>query len=122
MNEIQQQHHQLKLEVCLLLNWEIMDYCQLQYDCGRAYLYWYLPCDEQARNVLERSKTYWGWWRQQWAIHDESFLSHKQVIQETPIRRLAELYRELHDPRALAVEMKPNSVVLEELKKEVVYG
>lgn len=106
----------LKMEICLLLNWTDQQYCEYQYENGIAYLMWYLPCDDYARHQLERSRLYWNWFKYQWMLHDESLLSYKVSVRECSVKTLLPLYQNLHCPRALAVEIKPNSVVLADIK------
>jgi len=106
----------LKMEICLLLNWTEMQYCELQYQNGIAYLMWYLPCDEHAREKLLRSRLFWNWFKNQWTVHDESLLSYRMAVRECTVIALTELYVSLHCPRAMVMEVKPNDVVLSEIK------
>ena len=101
-----------------MLNWTEMQFAEYQYQNGIAYLMWYLPCDEWARQQLERSKLYWNWFKNQWVLHDESLLSFKLSLSECDHNTLMRLYDDLHCPRALAVEVKPNRVVLDSIKKQ----
>lgn len=107
----------LKKHVCKMLNWTEMQFAEYQYQNGIAYLMWYLPCDDWARQQLERSKLYWSWFKNQWTLHDESLLSFQISLTECSHRTLMQLYDDLHCPRALAVDVKPNRVVLDSIKK-----
>jgi len=105
-----------RLKICVLLGWTEMQYFERQLENGIAYLYWYLPCDERARRKLERSRLYWNWFKNQWALHDESLLSFNRSLKEISVLDVLDLFDALHDPQALAVDTKPNSVVLNSIK------
>lgn len=106
----------LKHTVSDLLGWTEFEYCEYQYQMGIAYLMWYLPCDERSRRKLERSRMYWNWYKNQWAIYDESLLTYKLSLNQCPIPHMREVYRDLHCPHKMAVEVKPNDVVLNSIK------
>ena len=106
----------IKREICKLLQWTEMQFCEDQHQNGIAYLYWYLPCDELARYQMERSKLYWAWFKNQWTIHDESLLYFKNACRKMSVSEARNLYNEVHCPRILAKEVKPNSVVLSSIK------
>jgi hypothetical protein len=107
-------------EMALLLNCQVTTLYSIQYKYGLAYLMWYLPCDDANRRRLEGSKIFWQWYKFQWEVQDEALLLHEPFATHSFSRR-RKLYKSLHCPRAMAVEVKPNSVVLQELgkKKEV---
>ena len=111
----QQKADLLKKEICLLLNWTEMQYAEYQYKHGLAYLLWYLPCDEARRYALERSKLYWNWFKNHWVLYDESLLSYKLSLRQCPADNLLAVYAELHCPKALAVDIKINKVILDSL-------
>ena len=105
----------LKRRVCSLLQWSDMEFAEFQYKTGIAYLHWYLPCDDYGRNQLERSKLYWNWFKMQWSEHDMLFVEQEGIKDISP-RICFGMYEHLHCPRALAIDVKPNSVVLAEIK------
>ena len=105
----------LKARVCSLLRWTETEFAEYQYRTGLAYLYWYLPTNDQARSALERSRIYWNWFKCMWNAYDMSFTDAER-IDEIPLTLLRELYENLHCPRALAYDVKPNAVVLGEIK------
>ena len=109
----------IKEQIMKLLHWDEMQYCEYQYTNGIAYLYWYLPCDEDARKQLEGSKLYWNWFKNQWTIHDEALLTYTAFI-NTDIKLRRESYQCFHCPRALAAEVKPNDIVLNEIKTKTI--
>jgi hypothetical protein len=106
----------VKTKVCQLLGWTDFEYAQYQYQHGISYLMWYLPCDEDARSQLERSKLYWNWFKNLWLCHDESLVSFTLSLRECSAEMLRGVYDDLHCPHALAIEVKPNAVVLNEIK------
>ena len=108
----------LKSRVCKLLQWDDMQYAEYQYKTGIAYLHWYLPCDDYGRNELERSKLFWNWFKMQWGEHDYAFLEQEGIKNISPSICFG-MYAHLHCPRAMAKEIKPNSVVLAEIKAKV---
>lgn len=103
-----------------MLGWDDMDYAEYQFKMGIAYLMWYLPCDENMRQRLSYSKQFWNWFKHVWNVHDESWLTYTYSLKEMHVQMRWALYEELHNPRVLAVEEKPNRVVLDSIKtKEV---
>ena len=106
-----------KFAICKLLAWDEQQYAEYQYATGLQYLYWYLPCDDDARNQLERSRLFWNWFKNQWAAHDYAYINSEN-IDKISLGLRQSCYEALHCPRALAVEIKPNSVVLESIKKK----
>lgn len=116
-----QRAHSVQTEMCLLLNITEERYNEIMYRNGLAYLQWYLPCNARQRRVLEGSKIYWSWFRLQWEMHEDALIDSEYFFHLT-IDSRRKLFQHLHDPQALAVEVKPNDIVLAELnKKEVVY-
>ncbi len=112
----------LKQEACHLLQWEEQQYCDYQYQMGIAYLMWYLPCDEDGRRQLECSRLYWNWWKHTWSMYDDSFFSFKIGLKKCSLQTRRTAYKKLHCPRTMAVEIRPNDVVLAELKTKEVYA
>lgn len=115
----QQKADFLKKEICLLLNWTEMQFADYQYKCGIAYLYWYLPCDEWARQQLERSKLYWNWFKILWTSHD-ALLVADQLFSACDCAKRLKDYEWMHDPRSLVNEYKPNSLVLQSLQVKAI--
>ena len=106
----------LKQQICKLLQWDEMQYAEFQYQNGIAYLMWYLPCDEYAREQLLRSRLYWNWFKNQWNNDDYVFNTTSGIGLVSINQRLI-IYEDLHNPQALAIEVKPNSIVLSSIKK-----
>ena len=102
-----------------MLAWDDMQYAEYQFKIGIAYLMWYLPCDEEMRKRLSYSKLFWNWFKHTWTIHDESWLTYTYSLKEMQVKMRFALYEELHNPRVLAVEEKPNRVVLDSIKTQM---
>lgn len=100
-----------KATVCALLHWDDLAYGEFQYKTGLAYLKHYIPNDPAGADMLCRSKTYWNWWKINWANRDFEFLSHNYTCKcQTPL--LVTIYKEYHDAKTLAAEIYPSGLVL----------
>jgi len=111
----------IQTEMCLALNCSLDSYSNIMYKHGRAYLHWYLPCNDRQRRILEGSKVFWVWFRLQWEMHDRALLDDPEFLSYT-IKERRRYFKHLHEPQAMAVDVKPNSIVLAELnKKEVAH-
>lgn len=119
-NQAQQQQQQqavpTMLEMALLLNCQLTKLYTIQYQYGLAYIMWYLPTDERKRRILEGSKIFWQWFKLQWEIHDDAILKDPDFATAS-INERRRWYQVVHEPQALANEVKPNSIVLAELTK-----
>lgn len=105
----------LKKAVMELLNWDEMQYCNFQYNQGLKYLDAYIQ-DDAFR--IERSRVFWNWWKNHWALRDETILnSHLLTI---CVQGRREVYRDLNDGAKLASEVHPNKVVLEQSYSEMI--
>lgn len=93
-----------------LTGWDELQYGQFVFDCGTQYLREYIPGDAEAIATLERSRIFWAWWRNHWAIRDRQFLS--QVNTEAPAWGILKFYEHYNNPRKLASSVWPNAVVL----------
>lgn len=92
-----------------LLGWTEMDYSQFIYETGLQYLESYIPTDRAGIDALSRSKIFWAWWRNHWAIRDENYL---EVLENFSLDNWEILYRQLHDIDALINSIYPSAVVL----------
>lgn len=107
-------------KICKLLNWTEMQYNEFMYNCGRCYLIYFTNNDEDAINRLERSRMFWNWWKNGFALRDAVYLESDVARLHYENRML--LYLHMHDALALSEEIKPNSIILKDaFKKEVVY-
>lgn len=115
------QTQDVQTEMSMLLNCSLATYRNILYKYGRAYIHWYLPCDERLRRKLEDSKTFWAWFRVQWEMHDRALLDDPEFFDYT-VEERRRYFKHLHEPQVMAVNIKPNDVVLAELnKKDVIY-
>lgn len=111
----------LKEKVCSWLGWDELQYCTFQYESGLLYLQHYITHDQWGQDMLQRSKYFWNWWKAQWTSRDASFCDTESGSQP-PLSRgnLVIVYRHLHDPVALASEIYPNRVVLDESYNQMI--
>lgn len=107
------QHQKIKVAVCQLLAMSEDSYCSMQYECGLKYLDLLYPIDPRRKNVMERSKEFWSWWRCVWASYDLGYL--ESVSYEEPIEDRVDWYEKLHSAYVLYCEIKPNRVVVESI-------
>ena len=107
----------IKAKMCLLLRWDEMQFAEYQYANGIAYLMWFLPCDEYAREQLLRSRLYWNWFKNIWTTNDAVMIEDPLFLAMDMSNRLKD-YEWLHCPRALVQDRKPNAVVLQSIKKK----
>jgi len=110
----------LKGDIMRLLKWDDLQYGNLQYESGMAYLNEYLYGDAHTVDKLSRSKVFWLWWRNHWTNRDEQFIDiHKSVtINSYEVRR--QLYEQFNEGEMLAECIHPNSVVLNETYAEMI--
>ena len=107
---IRQKAETLKEKVCRLLEWDDQQYAEFQYETGLNYLRHYIGFDPQAIDMLTRTRTYWNWWKNQWAIRDNQFIKADKPQLTTEF--WIDVYCELHDARTLAAEIYPDGQAL----------
>ncbi|HML58492.1 MAG TPA: hypothetical protein PLU07_07150 [Ferruginibacter sp.] len=111
-------HHQrIKLAVCKLISISEDSYCTMQYECGLKYLELLYPIDPRRRDMMERSKEFWSWWRCTWASYDLGYL--ESVTENEPIEDRIDWYEKLHSAYVLYCEIKPNRVVVESINQRL---
>lgn len=94
-------------EICRLLGWTELDYNTFMWQTGTEYLDYYLPNDNWGKQMLEQNKTYWNWWKNQWANRDAEFLQNVKGDRNA----LALCYMlEYHDAKMLSEEIYPAGV------------
>lgn len=100
-------------KVCAILQWPQQKHSQLVYDCGLAFLYHYLPLENEFMiHCITSSRIYWNWWKLHWQSRDQVFADYHFTL--VRLQCAEDLYKELHDPRTLANELYPNGMVLSE--------
>ena len=55
-----------------LLEWDMMTYCMFKYECGLMYLEAYLGGDKGAIDLMQRSGSFWGWWKLHWFHREQT--------------------------------------------------
>lgn len=83
-------------------------YCWRMYFAGLDYLEHYLR-DRQDIGRFERSRIFWNWWKIQWTIREEEFMTYALKY---PMAHRFFLWTKLHDPLLLAQERTPNGIML----------
>jgi hypothetical protein len=119
-----------KAKVIELLYWNEMQYCTFQYECGLAYLRHYITHDQWGQDMLQRSKMFWAWWLNQWAMRDNDFVcqfTEGMAVNDDGVLQgwlspgnLRIFYRYAHDPATLASDIYPNRVVLDESYNQMI--
>lgn len=105
------------------------EYAENIYNCGINYLQYYIGEESPAiLSEIQKSKTFWNWWRQHWQQRDENFIAI--VNSSVGVYDWREVYKEIHDARTLAAEIYPSGVVLgesydsmmQQLQREVLHA
>ena len=105
--------HNVISQVLELINWKKADHNQYMYECAEGYLSRLMPDYPQVQTQIMKSATFWKWWQQHWEKRDMQFI--ETVDEETPgMIDPVELYKEIHDPRALLAGVYLNGQVLQE--------
>ena len=105
----------LKQGIEQLLGWSQFEYGNFQYECGLAYLRHYITHDQWGQDMLQRSRLFWNWWKNQWAFRDEAFLAeHAEGLNKVRMETRITMYKYVHDAAMLASEIYPNRTVLDE--------
>jgi hypothetical protein len=68
----------IKDHIIHLLCFTEHEYAEMQMNAGLSFLTMKLEGDEYMIDKMNRSKIFWSWWRNQWAVRDESFLFQNQ--------------------------------------------
>jgi hypothetical protein len=87
------------------------EYCQAQFEGAYKYLHYFIPGDEQGIDILVKSKTFWVWWRNQWAIREEDFLMNDCTVIKNSAA-LKRIWLSLHKPHNITAV--PGKIVFEE--------
>lgn len=103
----------LKRRILDLLGWDDLQFGQVQYEQGLQYLATYLFGYEYEADMISRSRIFWNWWKNHWAVRDESFLCFALMI-ETDKNTYRQLYISYHDGRLLGKKLTLPGIVLNE--------
>lgn len=98
--------------VMSILRWNELEYATFIHETGLEYLELYIPGDRQGIDALSRSRIFWNWWKNHWAIRDQQFLDEmdKDIEHSFIPKALYEFY---HSADMLSSSIFPNAVVLE---------
>ena len=109
MQVIERKLQHTKDKVIKQLQISEQEYAQYQYEQGLEFLERYIPSDPAGIDFLQRSKTYWQWWKNHWFIRDRRFLL---LFPTGPAKTLNHSYRQLHAAKYLISDIYPPAVVL----------
>lgn len=85
-----------------------LQYCKAMYISGITYLEHYVRVEEDIKRI-ERSRIFWNWWKIQWTIREEEYLTYALAH---PVHMRYYLWGKLHDPLILVQERTPNGIAL----------
>jgi hypothetical protein len=100
-------------QVLTVLDWDMQEYADLQYEAGIRFLKYYHAGDDYVVQQLSESRHFWGWWRVNWHARDTDFLDCPE--RKGWNRRFSEIvYQQQNDVRMLADARTEWGKVLEE--------
>lgn len=116
----------LKAKVMELTGMDELEYAQVVYESGLAYLGLYWRNDESWTNRWSSSRIFWVWWRNQWALKDGVLLPMLQelvdrcLINGEPVLpyMIREVYLDEHSGQQALKEFKPNPVITKAILKQ----
>jgi hypothetical protein len=124
VNARKERASELRAFICALLKCTNEQYAELVYNEGLKYLKHYLPDDPEGREMLNRSRVFWNWWKNHFANRDEEFKGMVEAHPLLPTHReeiMRQLYLNYNDGRQLALNLHPQSVVLEESYSDMIH-
>lgn len=79
--------------VCMKLGMSQLEYCNFQLESGWQYLSDQCGSDSEAKSYLETLPMFWSWWRNEWNLRDEYFLTTQlDKDWELPIKSIYMIY------------------------------
>lgn len=97
-----------------LLQWDDLTYGNMKFKAGLRYLAYYLRGDEDSIKLLSYNRIFWQWWKNHWTIREEAWLEDAEKLEKLQLGVRRNSYRVIHNPAALANEIHPNAVVLDD--------
>lgn len=98
-------------KITRILGWTELQYSNFIYETGLRYLELYIPTDRAGIDALSRSKIFWIWWRNHWAIRDAKYMG---MYYSFSSNNWQALYEQEHSPETLTASIYPNAIVLNE--------
>lgn len=92
-----------------LLGWDELVYCYYKYHTGLAYLWTYTGHDAEAVAYLERQPLFWKWWKMNWTIREEEFITGSRLVHPNDHERY---FKDMNNAEDLAKEISPNGRIL----------
>jgi hypothetical protein len=105
-----QKQKELTQKVCSMLRLTESDISRLMFETACAYMESLTGIAAVAGEFL-KEPMFWAWWRQQWALIDEIFLSKAALVPEAPLDKLKTRYEQLHRQ----IDTFPDAVVWEKV-------
>lgn len=96
-----------------MLRWTELEYATFINETGLQYLEAYIPGDRAGIDALNRSRIFWNWWKNHWAIRDKQFLDRVDFLGDKT-GRIDHLYFAFHEVNMLLCTVFPNAIILEE--------
>jgi hypothetical protein len=113
IREITQQVDKQTNVILSLLNYDDLQYYEIQYRRGCEYLQLYIPNNPAGIDELLGHRFYWSWWKNRWHQRDHAYLVnmalHLAVLSTDDLRAIYDMY---HDVCILAREIAPSSVIM----------
>jgi hypothetical protein len=110
----------LKATVCRWLGWSELEYGQFQYEMGLAYLRFYISGDQWGQDLLQRTRLFWAWWKNEWMARDMTFCNNENGRPPMSTGNLVRRYRHLHDATTLASDIYPGRMIMEESYSQMI--
>lgn len=110
--------------ICQSLGLTDLDYSTMVFEYSNQWMKRYFFNDEIMIKALEKSPMFWAWWKNQWQIRDEQFITMcslnqiDEVLEGTCRTVAIELYEAEHDAHKLIVF--PNKLVRMEAGREII--
>lgn len=97
--------------VMSILNWTTEQYCEYQFEQGLVFLDNYAGEAECFRDLLSQSRIYWNWWKNQWKLRDQYFISRLKNVERHWHPEV--WYKISNSGEHLAKNIHPNSAVID---------
>lgn len=101
----------VKQQIVQLLQTREEGHSQHVYNSGLRYLRHYCGNDHKAIDFLTRSKLFWNWWKRQWGLRDEVFITSLKAEEMESIEMRQLIYCTINNAKALASELTIPSAI-----------
>jgi hypothetical protein len=91
-----------------LLGWTFLEYSNIIYDAGLAYLQQYFKGNNEAISKLVVHADFWAWWKHQWNIRDHVFVFEMDGLEDRiTVDQFRRVYLAHNLPSILISEIAP---------------